>query len=295
MKEPRVYKTSPILLVFIAILFVFFLGILLFAFGPNSLGFMIPLALLSLFLFGAAFVAMASKTLVSEEEIAVQGLFGTKSLKWMDVGRASGWGYAMKLHSRDEDVTMSISPRLPGYMEVVDFIGSKRPDLFSPLQYNEIKRGLAPFISMFLITLIMVGVSVAFIIAVMDDPGASFSSLMPLLVFVGVVLVLAVSTLSVPRSLTLDGRTINLKYFFNEKSIRADEISHIQLAYTQSRNGRHYFIALHLTDRKTIRLSGLGISLPIAYLVLKNWHLGRTASGGQTENIAPNWSDNTWR
>ena len=295
MKEPRVYKTSPILLVFIVILFVFFLGILLFAFGPDSLGFMIPLAVLSLFLFGAIFVALVSKTIVSEDEIAVQGLFGTKSLKWMDVGRVSGWGYAMKLHSRDEDVTMSISPRLPGYQEVIELVGAKRPDLFSPLQYGEIRRGLSPFIGMFLVSLVLIGASVAFVLATMGDPDVTFSSYMPLLVFAGIVLVMFATTLSIPRSLTLDGNTMNLKYFFNEKSIRTDEIANIQLAYTQSRNGRHYYIALHLTDRKTIRLSGLGISLPVAYLVLKNWHRGSSGNNQQTANIAPNWSDNSWR
>ena len=274
MKEPRVYKTSPILLVFIVLLFVLFLGILLFAFGPNSLGFMIPLAVLSIFFFGAAFVALVSKTIVSDDEMVVQGLFGTKTLKWIEVGRVSGWGYAMKLHSRDEDVTMSISPRLPGYQEIIEFVGAKRPDLFSPLQYNEIRRGLAPFISVFLVTVIMVGVSVAFIFATMNDPNTSYTSYTPLLVFVGIVLVLASTTLSIPRSLTLDGAMMNLKYLFSEKNIRTDEINSIQLTYTQSRNGRHYFIAIYLSDRKTIRLTGLGISLPVAYLVLKNWHRG---------------------
>lgn len=295
MKEPRVYKTSPILLVFIAILFIFFLGILLFAFGPGSLGFMIPLAVLSLFLFGAVFVALASKTIVSEDEIAVQGLFGTKDLKWMDVGRVSGWGYTMKLHSTDEDVTVKISPQLPGYMEVVEFIGSKRPDLFSPLEYGEMKRGLAPFISMFLVVAALLAASGVFILTVINEPDVSLSSFIPLLVFVGIAFVMLATTLSIPRSLTLEGRALTLKYLLNEKTVNADEVSYVQFTYTQSRNGRHYFIALHLTNRKTIRLSGLGISLPVAYLVLKNWHQGYSGNARQTANIAPNWSDNTWR
>ena len=295
MKEPRVYKTSPILLVFIVILFMFFLGVLLFAFGPDSIGFMIPLTILSLFLFGAAVIALFSKTIVSEDEITIQGLLGTKSLKWTEIGRVSGWGYSMKLHNQDEDVTIAISPRLPGYQEVIDLVGAKRPDLFSPQQYSEIKRGIAPFLSMLLVTFMMIGVSIAFIVATMDDPNASFSAYMPLLVFVAVVLFFGAMTLSVPRSLTLEGNTMTLKYLFNEKILRADEIHSVQLNFTQSRNGRHYFIALHLANRKTIRLTGLGISLPVAYLVLKNWHQGRSATSVQSQyaNIAPNWSDNS--
>ena len=292
MKEPRVFKTSPILLVFIALLFMFFLGILLFAFGPNSVGFMIPLGLLSLFLFGAMFVTLMSKTIISDDEIAVQGLFGTKSLKWTEIGRASGRGYSMKLHSQDEDVSISISPRLPGYQEVIDFTGSKRPDLFSPREYGEMRRGLSSFIGMFFVVLLMVGISVAYIYATMESSDLSIDTYIPLLFFAGIFLVIVVSALSVPRSLTLDGDTMTLKYFLNEKIIRKDEVGFVQLNFTQSRNGRHYYIALHLTNRKMIRLTGLGVSLPIAYLVLKNWHQGMR----QTQNnIAPNWSDNTWR
>ncbi|MBI2333633.1 MAG: hypothetical protein HYU84_16020 [Chloroflexi bacterium] len=294
MNEPRVYKTSPILLVFIAILFLFFLGILLFAFGPGSLAFMIPLAVLSFFLFGAAFVALASKTIVSDDEIAIQGLFGTKNLKWTEIARASGWGYSMKLHSRDEDVTVAVSPRMPGYQEVIEFVGSKRPDLFSPREYGEMRRGVGSLLGMFFIILIMVGVSIAFIFVTMESSDTSFSAYLPLLIFVGVVLFLAASVLSTPRSVTLDGNMMTLKYFFSEKIIRTDEVNSIQLSYTQSRNGRHYFIALNLINRKSIRISGLGISLPIAYLVLKNWRMNNT-QGRPSNNIAPNWSDNTWR
>ena len=292
MKEPRVFKTSPILLVFIALLFMFFLGILLFAFGPNSVGFMIPLGLLSLFLFGAIFVTLMSKTIISDDEIAVQGLFGTKSLKWTEIGRASGRGYSLKLHSQDEDVSISISPRLPGYQEVIDFTGSKRPDLFSPREYGEMRRGLGSFIGMFFVVLLMVGISVAYIYATMVSSDLSIDTYIPLLFFAGIFLVIVVSALSVPRSLTLDGDTMTLKYFLNEKIIRKDEVGFVQLNFTQSRNGRHYYIALHLTNRKMIRLTGLGVSLPIAYLVLKNWHQGMRQ---MQNNIAPNWSDNSGR
>lgn len=295
MKEPRVYKTSPVLLVFIVILFLFFMGILLFAFGPNLVGFMIPVAILALLLFGFIFVALVSKTLVSEDEIEIQGLLGSKTLKWTEIGRASGWGYTMRLHSRDEDVTVKVSPQLPGYEQVIDFIGTKRPDLFSPQEYGEMKRGLGPFISMFFVVFVLVVGSVVFILTTMNDPNVSLPSYMPLLVFMGIAFVMVAATLSIPRSLTLEGRTMTLKYLLKDKVINVDEISNIQFSYTQSRNGKHYFIALHMTNRKSIRLSGLGISLPVAYLVLKNWHRGYSGGMRQSVDIAPNWADNTWK
>lgn len=295
MKEPQVYKASPILLVFVVILFLFFMGVLLFAFGPNFAEIMIPAAIIALLLFGMIFAALASKTILSDDEIAIQGLFGAKELKWTEIGRASGWGDTMKLHSRDEDMTIKISPQFPGYEKVIDFIGAKRPDLFSPQEYSEMKRGLAPFISMFLVVFVLIGVVVGFVLTTINDPDTSLPAYLPLLVFIGIAFVMVSATLSIPRSLTLAGRTMTLKYLLKEKTVNVNEISHVQLSYTQSRNGKHYFIALHLTDRKTIRLSGLGISLPIAYLVLKNWHRGYSGVMQQSVDIAPNWSDNTWK
>ncbi|MFN8432603.1 MAG: hypothetical protein U0V18_01195 [Anaerolineales bacterium] len=296
MKEPRVYKNSPILLVFIILLFMFFLGILLFAFGSNSIGFMIPLVAFSIFLFGAAFVSMASKTIVSDDEITVQGILGTKSINWVNVGRVSGWGYAMKLHSIDDDVTISISPRLPGYQEVIDFVGLKRPDLFTTQEYSSMKRGIVQYLLVGFGLLMMGGVAVAYMVAVMsNEETVTSSSFVPLLILAGFALIMVVTSLSGPQSINLEGNSVNLKYLFSEKSLQSNEIANVQLAFTQSRNGRHYFIALNLLERKTIRISGLGMSLPIAYLVLKNWHLGRSSGSGTQTNIAPNWSDNTWR
>lgn len=293
MNEPRVYKTSPILLVMIVVLFVFLLGVLVFAFGPNPIGFMVPLVLFSLFLFGAIFVVLTSKTVISDDEITVQNLLGTKTLRWTEIGRASGSGYSIKLHSNNEDVTLAVSPRLPGYEQIIDFIGTKRPDLFSPQDYSEMRRGVVPYLGMVLFVLFMAGVAITFIFATLGDPDVTPSTYMPLFFIVAVVLFLVVTTLSVPRSLTLEGRTINLKYLFSEKTLNVDEIAFIQFGFTQSRNGKHYFIDLHLTDRKKIRITGLGTSLPIAYLVLKNWHMKYVQGRSQFGSVAPNWSDNS--
>lgn len=80
MKEPRVYKTSPILLVFVGLLFIFFIGMLVLAFGATSFWIMGPFMIFFLFFFGWFFLVMASKTIVSDDEIAIQGLLGTKSI-----------------------------------------------------------------------------------------------------------------------------------------------------------------------------------------------------------------------
>lgn len=272
MKEPRVYKSSPMVFVVLLVFFALLFGGIIFGAGLQGVSFILPLVAVIMLLLVFAFVVQFATVTVSEEEISVQKMFGTKSLHWAEVDRVSGRGYTLKLHNRDEDVKLSVGPQLPGYEEIVEFVGIKRPDLFSPNEYSEMKRGLTAYILMFLFITVILGVTVAFVTSTMDTPGSTPSQYLPLVVFVLMVLFFGAMVFSVPRSLTLDGNTLNLKYIFSEKTVRADEVGIIQLRFTQSRNGKHYFINLALRNRKNIQLRGLGVGLPIAYLVLKNWH-----------------------
>lgn len=296
MKEPRVYKSSPIVIIVLIVFFVFVFGGILFAVGSQEVVFILPFLAFIMLLLVYAFVAQFATVTVSEEEISVKKLFGTKTLSWSEIARVSGWGYAFKLHNRDEDVKLSISPRLPGYEEIIEFTGTKRPDLFSPNEYSEMKRGLAVYILMFFFMVLILGISAAFVYSTFDPSTSSLVEYLPMLVFVILALFFGALTFSVPRSLTINGNILDLKYIFGEKSVRADEIALIQLRFTQSRNGKQYFINLSLRDRKDIQLRGLGVGLPIAYLVLKNWHKSHT-QGQQpvSANVAPNWSDNSGR
>jgi hypothetical protein len=300
MKEPRVYKTSPALIVIVVLMFAILFGGIGVALGAEAIAFAAPYALIGIIILAGIFASQISKVTLSDDEITVQNLLRAKTLRWTEAARVSGRGYTIKLHNQDEDVTLAVGSQLPGYEEIVEFIGIKRPDLFSPNEYGDMKRGLGVFVMVFLVVAVILGVSVVFVYSTMDSPDASAITYLPLLVFVLIAFVFGGMVLSVPRSLTLEGNAMNLKYLFSERSLRADEISHIQLSYTQSRNGKHYFIALRLANRRNIRLSGLGISLPIAYLVLKNWH--RSHTQGQfadqrppSEDIAPNWSDRSGR
>lgn len=295
MNEPRVYKTSPLLFIIIIIFFLFLLGILVFVFGSDIAGFLIPLVIFTLITFGVVLVTLMSKTIVSNDEISVQKLFGAKTLRWTEISQVSGWGDRMKLQSRDEDVTISVSPRLPGYEDVIDTVGTKRPDLFSPLEHNEMRRSLSSYLGVFVVVIVLVGMSALFIFVTLSNSESSPVAYIPLLVIVAMTLFLVVMTLSAPRVLILEGRTMILKYLFSEKNINADEVRLIQLSYTQTRNGKQYFIAMRLTNGKNIRLSGLGMSLPITYLVLKNWHQGTAQGQAFLSNVAPNGSDNSWK
>lgn len=298
MNEPRVYKNSPAVLVVIVVLFLVLIGGIIFSAGVEETTFILPVAIFGVFIFGLIFVANSAKVTLTDDDITAQNIFGSRTLRWTEIHRVSGRGYEIKLHNYDGDVTVHPSSGLPGYEQIVDFIGAKRPDLFSPQEFGEMRRGFLPFVMMAVVILLILGGMLAVFFAIMNSSSdVSLPTLMPLAIFFFIAVMIGGMALSIPRMVSLEGNSVNLKYLFSEKSLRADEIKFVQLGYTQSRNGKHYYVALHQTNGKQIRLSGLGISMPIAYLVLKNWHHGSIygQSANQQNNIAPNWSDNTWR
>ena len=228
---------------------------------------------------GTVFVSRLSKVVLSEDEITTQGLFGAKTLRWTEISRVSGRGNGIKLHNFDEDVTVAPDQQLPRYEEIIETIGKKRPDLFSPLDHSEMKRGLGSYSGVLISALFLVGVAAAFFF------GGDLSSDAPVafIVIAGIILIFLWMFLASPQSLTLDGRTLQLKYLLNEKTLSAEEIASVQFVYTRTRNGKQYYIALNLAGGGTIRISGLGVSLPVTYLVLKNWH--RANAQGSSANL----------
>lgn len=297
MNEPRVYKHSVFLPIIFLLLFLFIGTVLFFNFNAVGGVVVVPLMAVVGLVFGIATLTYLSKTIISDDEISTQNIFGLNTLRWSEIRRVSGRGYRIKLHNFDEDVTVSPSPEVPGYEEIIEVIGAKRPDLFSPMEYNEMRRGAGSIAQLFIVMIIVIGMVVGFMVAISSTSDTSTFSFFPLVIMVIVILVVGALSLSAPRSISLDGNTLTLKYLFNEKNLTADEISSVQFSFTRTRNGKHYFVALNLANRKTIRVSGLSISLPVAYLVLKNW-LKNNKQGqsrqSMPDNIAPNWSDNSW-
>jgi hypothetical protein len=154
---------------------------------------------------------------------------------------------------------------LPGYHEVIEWIGVKRPDLFNPQEYNELSRGWASRIFPLILGLLFV--SAGIFGYTMEN-----KTFFPFLIFATMGLFFMGMSLASPQTISLQGNSMVIGYLFNQKTLAAYEISSVQLRYTQTRNGKQYFITLQLANSKTIRLSGFKPSLPAAYLILKNWH-----------------------
>ena len=271
MNEPRVYKHSPFQFVVLILMFGFILVAMFFNMDLGDGSMLIPVAILLLVVI-ISITSLTQKTIISEDEISSQSLLGTKTLRWSEINRVSGRGYSIKLHNLDGDITVVPSPNLPGYEEVVESIGNKRPDLFNPREYDELKSGSFPLLAGLIFTVLFVGMFVGFGLLLYNSPDAAPVMIAPLIIFLVIIAVFVGMMFFRPRSLVLDGRSMSIKYFLSEKTLLADEIQSVQLTFQRSRNGKIYFVLLHLVNRKSIRLSGLNPNLPVVYLVLKNWH-----------------------
>lgn len=274
MNEPRIYKHSFALTVIILVMLVLIFAALSFGGDWNGVTSLIALSIFVLII-TIFVVTMTQKTIISDDEISSQSLFGIKTLHWSEITRVSGRGDSIKLHNFDGDVTVAPSPGLPRYEEVIEIIGNKRPDLFNPHEYDELKSGsfflLASLAFLVLFLSMIAGVGY-FLYSSPDTARLGSVIFAPLIVLFIVMVVFAGTIVFRPRSLTLDGKSMTIKYLFREKTLLADEIRSVQFAYQQSRNGKIFFVLLHLVNRKSLRLSGLNPNLPVVYLVLKNWH-----------------------
>ncbi|MBK7317317.1 hypothetical protein [Candidatus Villigracilis affinis] len=271
MNEPRVYKHSPFQFVVLILMFGFILVAMFFNMDLGDGSMLIPVAILLLVVI-ISITSLTQKTIISEDEISSQSLLGTKTLRWSEINRVSGRGYSIKLHNLDGDITVVPSPNLPGYEEVVESIGNKRPDLFNPREYDELKSGSFPLLAGLIFTVLFVGMFVGFGLLLYNSPDVAPVMIAPLIIFLVIVAVFVGMMFFRPRSLVLDGRSMSIKYFLSEKTLLADEIQSVQFTFQRSRNGKIYFVLLHLVNRKSVRISGLNPSLPVVYLVLKNWH-----------------------
>jgi hypothetical protein len=227
---------------------------------------MLLFALLFIFLFIFLVFKATAQTIISNDEIATKNLLGKKSLSWNEIDHVSGSGYQIKLHNAG-DMTIAPSLQLPGYIEVIEEIGAKRPDLFNPQEYSEMSRGLGGIIitSLFWFLLI-IGLGLNILTTQASD------IVIPFLVFVGFGLIAIGMQVASPYKVTLDGDSIVIGYLFNKKTLSVNEIASINLLFSQTRYGKSYYVMIYLANKAGIRISGLKPSLPISYLVLKNWH-----------------------
>jgi hypothetical protein len=219
---------------------------------------------------GIAFVIVllyaTSSVALSTEGITTKRLFGSKSLRWTEIGRVSMRGQALRLHNRDEDMILSIDSQLEDYKEILDIIFSKRPDLLDESNNTVIT---ASWLSHFLILgfgLFIVAGSV-WLFSVFEESSRIYA-----LLFLGLGLFIMGSWFLSPKRIALEDKTLLLIYLFRQVSYTAEEISSISLEKTRTRNGYIYFVQINLASGKKIKLPTFEQGTTLTYQILKKWH-----------------------
>lgn len=272
MNEPRVYKNSPATLILIAVFFIILIASITVGAVIDPIT-MILVGGFGILVFLIVFLRVSSKATLSEDEITSQNILGSRTLRWTEITRAFGSGSGIKLSN--EDTTVSINPQLPGYEEIIEIIGQKRADLFSIQEHSEMRRGFGSYLGFFFIFLMFAGIGVLYF----TTSNFSSDSLISMGFIALFLLIFLWIFLASPQSVTLENNNLQIKYFLGEKNFSADEIRSVFFTFTRSRRGgKRYYVAISSKNGKNINLSGLNISLPVAYLVLKNWHKKYTNS-----------------
>jgi hypothetical protein len=264
LNEPRVYRHPPLQIGFTILIYVVLAFIFFTSFDASTSPILLSFGIILLLIAAYSLYALTGRTTISDSEISVQTLLGTRSLAWSEISNVSGRNSGIRLHNFDGDLAVSPSPQLPGYEEVIEWIGTKRPDLFNPQEDEEMRRSRAILLLTAISVVLIVGIGALTVI----QSGQWFMSIFFVLVGVVILVVIAAS----PQSITLHRRSLLLRYLFSEKTLLVNEIKSIQLISQRTRNGKSYHVRLDLQRGGGLRLSGLGLSLPILYLRLKNWH-----------------------
>jgi hypothetical protein len=267
LSEPRTYRYSALRLVLLIVLLLLLGTAPFLILGDGSFPFMvITLPFIGLIILISTY-SLTRSTTVSNDMISTRSLLGERTLNWSEIASVSGRGNAIRLHNRDGDVTVAPSPHLPGYPDVIEIIGTKRPDLFQPAKYGSMSRNWLGSLSYLLMGAILIGVAIYLY-------QESSETVMPVLFLAFVVLGFIVSVFMSVLSLKLDGSLLTVRYLLSKTVFNSSDIQSIGLGATQTRTGKNYHITIFTNHNRMLRFSGIGPSLPIVYLVLKTWHQG---------------------
>lgn len=227
------------------------------------------LAMTGLTLIVVLFYATSSVK-VSDNEIVTTRLLGTKSLPWLDISHVSMQGQALRLHSRDDDVVLSIDSQLDGYTEILDIIFRKRPDLFDAGGNEAMSRGLLGSIAAVGMGLAMIGISAVFVFYLAGEV-ETFSIIIASVFFITGIFIITSWFLS-PQSILLENQTMVVLYILREATYSASDIHSITLVKRKTRNGYIYFVQANLKAGKPLKLSGFKLGNVLIYQILKRWH-----------------------
>ena len=213
------------------------------------------------------YIYLNTNVIVSESGLTTKTLLGAKSLRWSEISHFSARGSSTRLHRLNESEVLTIGSRLDGYAEIFELLHQKRLDLFDIEKYksfthNMLNATVQLAIGIFLVFLGLLGYF------------AGIQALISTLIF-GFIFSLAGfrNWYSSPRTLTLDGQSLEFGYLNKTISLPIADIAEINLGGQQQiKSVQVNSVLLLLNNRNFLNLSGYDQSPIVMYYVLKRWH-----------------------
>lgn len=211
------------------------------------------------------FFATSSIT-ISLDEITTTRLFVSKSLRWSEIGRISMRGETLRLHNRDEDITLTLDSQLDDYNEVLDIVFGRRPDLFDASENNVLSGSWLRNVVLLGTSLVVITISIILVFLL-----EGFDKIFSLPLFMLGIYIMW-SWFSAPRRITLEGKNLIVGYLLEEASYSADEISSI--SYKRKRkpkSGYINYVQINLRAGECIQFSLFEHGNAFAHQILKRW------------------------
>lgn len=231
MNEPRIYRHPPVQYVLLLLAMLMLGGGLFFmiTLGEDPWG-AIFVGIMFLFILVYGIFAIGGSVIITDAEITTKNILGEKALAWSEI-RQVGGGSGLKLKNMDGNMTVSIPSELPGFEEIVEIVGAKRPDLFAAHEFAEIDSGMRFFLPLGLLGILAGGALVVLVYLFRDFTDVPAAFLMPMIILAVLGLFILGTALSTPRAITLDGHTLSIKYLWREKTpvCRRDCIGGIEI------------------------------------------------------------------
>lgn len=228
-----------------------FLGIILFGFASIASYFdneqvvsfscFVPFSLFSLF----AFISSLYKVELSDEKISVTNYLRTKTLRWHEIAKITpkSDGFGFYLSDQNVDVRIFISSQIVNFLELVESIKQKTPDLWRreiPRTFHQVLR------SVLILVAFGGGIALYSIFGLVANANDLWAKII-LLVFG--LLILGIS-LSNPREITFEGNNLIMRYYGWEKSIQVNDVKEIYVEHKMSENLSMYPVQVKLKTEK---------------------------------------------
>lgn len=201
---------------------------------------------------------------ITDEEITVQKLFGSKSFRWDEIERISRRGEYLFFHNYDGKTTLSIGSEMNGYAELLELFFKKHAKLFRVLENEPLSwdsRNSNYF--MLLYALLFFGASIYFFYTAEWFLGVGYS---------GIVIYSLFNWPRITTSIIILDDMFIVTYPFREKSYYARWIEEITLGETKPWGQVSQFVKINLKAGKSIDLRLFPHNGLLAYRRLKRWH-----------------------